>query len=297
MILFNEYAEEYQLPPIGDLVTEDLETYLAYLQSRPKWSGGRKRKMAIGLSPSSVETQYRRLRRLFSWLVDRGHVPANPFLAIPHPKLTEREVLPLADEEQAAFVKLVDPRLYTSPVHRWRAIRNRAAVYLLLDTPGRRDEIGNMTVGDVELGTGEVKVLGKGGRERWMPIGFTAQEALWEYLAVRENVVGTRHGRLWVESNGRAMKPTWLYLMTKRLGARAGIIGMHTHRTRHNYAVRALRGMMPLPILERVGGWKRIPATYLKTLGREDAVTFHRAVSPLDKMEHVSIDRRPRRRL
>ena len=226
-----------------------------------------------------------------------AHIGANPFLPIPHPKLIEREVQPLADEEQAAFVKLADPRLYHSPVHRWRAIRNRAAIFLLLDTPGRRDEIGNMTVADVDLHTGEIKVLGKGGRERWMPIGLTVQQALWEYLAIRENVVGTRHDSLWVESNGRPMKPAWLYLMTKRLGARAGIVGMHTHRTRHNYAVRALRGMMPLPILERIGGWKRIPATYLKTLGREDAVTFHRAVSPLDHMGTVNLERRSRRRL
>ena len=59
---------------------------------------------------------------------------------------------------------------------------------------------------------------------------------------------------------------------------------MHPHRFRHSYAINALRAGMPEQVLKIVGGWKKIPETYFRTLGEEDAREFHRQVSPGDKL-------------
>ena len=70
----------------------------------------------------------------------------------------------------------------------------------------------------------------------------------------------------------------------KRLAKRANIEDMHPHRFRHSYAINALRAGMPEQVLKIVGGWKKIPETYFRTLGEEDAREFHRQVSPGDRL-------------
>ena len=91
------------------------------------------------------------------------------------------------------------------------------------------------------------------------------------------------------------MQPNWLYLMLKRLGKRAGISNLHTHRFRHSYAINAMRSGMPERILEVAGGWKKIPDTYLRTLNAEDAQQFHRQVSPGDRLKKAVTARKSTR--
>ena len=92
------------------------------------------------------------------------------------------------------------------------------------------------------------------------------------------------------------MKPTWLYLMLKRLGERADIPGLHTHQFRHTYAVTALRGGMPERVLALAGGWRKIPDTYLRTLGSDDVRRFHADISPADRLGEAQGTLRPERK-
>ena len=141
------------------------------------------------------------------------------------------------------------------------------------------------------MDTGTLLVMGKGRRERQMPIGDVARRALREHLQVREPVAPNTSA-LWVSGRGRAVRPSWLYLMVKRLGSRAGIVGLHTHRFRHSYSINALRNGMPERVLQIVGGWRKIPETYFRTLGAEDAQQFHRRVSPGDRLGQTSAARK-----
>ena len=72
--------------------------------------------------------------------------------------------------------------------------------------------------------------------------------------------------------------------MLKRLGKRAGVTDLHTHRFRHSYAMNALRSKMPEQMLRVVAGWKKIPDTYFRTLAAEDVARVHREMSPADKL-------------
>ena len=280
--LLVRYAEEHDWPDVSDITTSHIEEYLAYLKSRPRWFGVRGDNRIP--SQSHVETQYRRIKRFFNWLLERGHVESNPVDLIPHPRIDERVIATVNERQATKLLKYRDRRLAKTRRAMFFHVRDRAALLLLFDTPGRRTEIGNLRVDDVDLDDGSIKVLGKGGKERWMPFGSACTEALWDYLRLRREhtVAGIRN--LWVDYFGRTISPNWLYRMLKRLSAEAGVSDLHTHRFRHTFAMAALRSGMPEQILRILGGWRTIPATYFRTLDQEDAKRFHREMSPADKL-------------
>ena len=101
-----------------------------------------------------------------------------------------------------------------------------------------------------------------------------------------------RTGALWVSEQGEALLPSGVCQPLWRLARRANIEGMHPHRFRHSYSINALRAGIPEQVLKIVGGWRKIPETYFKTLGEEDAIEFHRQVSPGDRLGKAPFGRR-----
>lgn len=292
-----EFAEEQSWPSIELVTTVHLESYLASLQTRRRWFGERPGGTSgKPISQSYIETQYRRVRRYFNWLVERGHVERNPLDLIPHPHIDEKVVQTVSEQEMVRLVARTDPQFAKTASERFRMVRDRAMLYLLVDTPGRRSELVSLTLGAVDLDVGAILVLGKGRRERWMPLGAVAVEALWEYLLVRgelaKNTTGET-GALWLDTGGRPMSKEWLRHMLRRLGDRAGVPNLHPHRFRHSYAVNALRAKMPERILMLNGGWKKIPATYFRTLGADDVARFHREMSPADRLARAPMEAGP----
>lgn len=282
LAMLADFAEENRWPGVVGLTTAHLEDYLGHFASRRKWYGEYAPKGPV--SQSYLETQYRRLKRFFNWLVSRDHIEKNPLDLIPHPKVEERVIPTVSAREAADLLALVDPRLYTSPGLRFRAIRNRALLCILIDTPARKGELAGMTVSDVDLDAGRVLVVGKGARERWMHLGSVTSEALWEYLQLRASVV-RRTDALWVDRGGEGMGHDWLRGMLHRLGRRAGIRRLHPHMFRHTFAIAWLRAEESERVLMLEGGWKnRIPPTYFRTHGEEEAARAHQRMSPTDRL-------------
>ena len=184
MSLLANYAECQDWPGVGEITTGHIEAYFSYLQDRPRWFGERDKDLSPP-SRSHVETQYRRIKRFFNWLLERGHVESNPLALIPHPKVEERVVPTLPEKQILGLFTITDPQRATTSGEQFRAVRNSAALCLLLDTPGRRNEIGQLTVDHLDLDVGTVLVTGKGSRQRWMPLGKRSVAALWEYLQAR----------------------------------------------------------------------------------------------------------------
>lgn len=141
-----------------------------------------------------------------------------------------------------------------------------------------------------------VIVTGKGRKERWMPLGATALQALWEYLMLRSQRAGKPTTALWISPQGRPLTPKAIYLTIKALGARAHDPGLHIHRFRHTSAINLLREGMSEPMLRLLGGWKKIPETYLRTPAAEDAARIHREISPADRLGEALEGHQARRR-
>ena len=208
---------------------------------------------------------------------------ASPLHLIKPPSVDEKTVPIVTEEQIRNLLMLVDPALARTPAHRFRLVRSRAVLYMLWDTPGRLNEVSTPTLEDVDMEAGAVRVMGKGRRERWMPLGDAAKSVVMDYIQEREKLHPNTDA-LWVSEHGIAILPNGIFQMLKRLGKRAGIPSLHTHRFRNSYAINALRAGMPEQVLKIVGGWRKIPETYFRTLGEDDAMEFHRQVSPGDRL-------------
>ena len=284
LALLANYSEENAWPPVNELATAHIEEYLAYLQGRPRWFGERDKGTPRPPSQGHIETQYRRIKRFFGWLVEWGHINQNPLDLIPHPHVDERVIPTVSDKEVLELLEHTDPRNATTSKGFFYGVRDRAALLVLLDTPVRRNELALLGADGIDIDGGGITVMGKGRRERWMPLGAAAIDALWEYLQIRNRIALPHTSALWVDISGRSMTPNWLYLMLQRLGRQAGVCDLHTHRFRYTYVMAALRAKMPEQVLRVIGGWRRIPDTYFRTLAQEMTAQFHRDMSPADRL-------------
>ena len=117
------------------LTTSHLEDYLADFADRHKWFGEKGPRSTV--SQTYVESQYRRPKRFFNWLVSRSHIEKNPLDLIPHPKVDRRVIPTVSDRKIDTLLALVNPKLFDTRSRRFRAIRDRAILIMLIDTPGR----------------------------------------------------------------------------------------------------------------------------------------------------------------
>ena len=122
-------------------------------------------------------------------------------------------------------------------------------------------------------------------------IGRATQRVLEDYLEARETLAPVTRD-LWISESGEALQPDRIPQLFKRLKERAKIPRLHHHMFRHTYAIGALRNRMPEQILVIIGGWKKIPPTYFRALGFEDAAEFHRTMRPGDRLSSKSPSRK-----
>ena len=260
-----DFADETQWPSLQDITKAHLRQYLAVLKSRPRWFGKRE-SAQTPISDSYYETHYRRIKGFFNWCIVEGYIGQNPLADIPHPKVSQRVIATVSDQNFQKLLKLTDPNLFRSPARRFRDCRDQAALWLLMDAPGRRREITRLTVDNVDLRDRRVLVEGKGRKERYIYIGAVTTKAMGRYKMLRDAVEPWTDD-WWVDAPGKPMGNNWLYLMLQRLSARAGFLALHPHQFRHTFSINTIEADVPLPTLEVMGGWSRIRQTYLGNPG------------------------------
>jgi site-specific recombinase XerD len=211
-----------------------------------------------GAAASTARARQLAVRRFAAWLADEGEIPADPFLGVKSPKLDERVVEPLSDDQLRALVKACVPPKGADPKEAMRHRRDEAIVRLMLETGLRAGEVVRLELGDVDLPNGVLTVRrGKGGKGRVVPIGAEASLALDRYLRLRRSHRLAASTDLWLGDRGKRFTYDALHKTLGQRAAAAGIDGFRPHRLRHTAAHRWLaKGGSEMGLMA-VAGWTR----------------------------------------
>ena len=183
-----------------------------------------------GLSPHTVACRVRALRSFSSWLMREGYTSDNVLAVIKPPKTPERLIEVLTPEE---IDKLVSWQNSLTSL----GSRNIAMFTTLIDTGLRISEICNLRFEDAHIGEGYFKVLGKGNKERVVPVGMLVQKVLYRYVFhYRPKPASPADDCLFLTAAGERLTTNAVRLLFKRWGKRAGIPRLHAHLCRHTYA-------------------------------------------------------------
>ena len=127
------------------------------------------------ISPFTVQGKVRALKAFASWLFNEGYTTDHVLYNLKMPKAPQNLIEPLTDAEIDQLVK--SQNLLTA-----LGCRNTAILVLLLDTGLRVSELCGLLTDDAHIEEGYLKVMGKGSKERIVPIGGLAQKMLWRYI-------------------------------------------------------------------------------------------------------------------
>ncbi|MBK9519531.1 MAG: tyrosine recombinase XerC [Anaeromyxobacter sp.] len=264
----------------------DLAQYAAYLAeagqplvpSSPLLVRGWLARQAGGAGAVSLGRKLSAIRSLYRFLVREGLADANPARGVASPKRPRRlpEVLPEA--EVAALVETPTAHLAT-PL----ALRDRAFLELLYASGLRVSELTGLDVGGVDLAAGQVLVLGKRRKERIVPVGRTACQAIARYLdearpalAAGPDFGGAGHALFLNFRGGRLTGRSVARLLTKWVDQSGLPRQVHPHMLRHCFATHLLGNGADLRGIQELLGhaslsttqrythldWKRLAAVY-----------------------------------
>jgi integrase/recombinase XerD len=218
------------------------------------------------------------LRRFFRWQLGRGRIVADPTLKLANPARPSR--LPKVMSE-----KQVDNLLNAPDIDTPLGLRDRAMLETLYASGLRVSELVNLGMHEVSFNEGVLRALGKGSKERLVPLGEHAIDWLGRYLneARREILSGQRSDALFVTARGGPMTRQAFWQLIKRYALRAGIAPekLSPHVLRHAFATHLLNHGADLRVVQLLLGHADISTTQIYThVARERLKSLHATHHP-----------------
>ncbi len=186
------------------------------------------------LSPSTVACRVRALKAFASWLFREDYTNNNVLTNLKVPKIPKKLVEPLTQDEIDILIQKQNPLTAMGS-------RNIAILITLLDTGMRLNELSSLRFNNAHIEEGYLKVMGKGSKERVLPIGSLEQKILWRYVFhFRPQPDNDLNDFLFLTLDGRRLQPNAIKLLLKRWGRKAGVPRLHAHLCRRTFATNFL---------------------------------------------------------
>ena len=228
---------------------------------------------AADLSKRSQARLLSALRSFFDWLILEGERKDNPCDRVEAPKLGRYLPAVLSVEEVAAIIDSVD-----TAAGDWRSLRDRAILEILYGCGLRVSEACGLLISQVYLQEGFVRVVGKGNKERLVPLGEVAAEAFARYLDARPPAAEPAFDDVaFLNKNGRPLSRVAIFNLVKQQALLAGVnkeISPHTFR--HSFATHLIENGADLRVVQEMLGHESILTTEIYP--HIDAATWQRSI-------------------
>jgi len=282
-------------PPLADITAGDIRRFLASLKESPTIPAGIAPRPARTLSNKTLLNIHTALAALWTWAISEQLVDKHIVRSVPRPKPEKQAIEPYSKEDvKAMLAACARTATYTRPGKcecsnaRPTADRDRAIILLLLDTGMRASELTGdpslerppLRIQDVDQRNLRVKVIGKGAKERILPISSITARAIWRYLLTRLNA--RPEDALFLANSGHELTRAGLLRVVQRLGQRAGIQNAYIHRFRHTFAINFLRNGGNALELQRLLGHTSLEMVQrYVAIAQVDVEEAHRRASPV----------------
>jgi integrase/recombinase XerD len=211
---------------------------------------------------TSVARTLSAVRSFHRFLLREGITSGDPAAGVMQPKIPRSLPRPLSVDEMGRLLEAPDPR---TPA----GLRDRAILELLYGAGLRISELTGLDVDDLDLDEGSVRVLGKGGKEREVPVGRFAREAVAAYLTRGRPALASRASRAALFLNQRGGRLT-RQSCARLLGKYAAVakISRHVslHTLRHSFATHLLEGGADVRVVQELLGHASVATTQIYTL-------------------------------
>lgn len=244
---FAEWAGEQGVAPT-DVRHRDVRRYGAGLSN-------------AGAAPATVARKLAAIRGLYGFLVRTERAGSNPAELVSSPKRGEKLPHVLTTGQMRSLLERIPAR---TPLE----LRDRAMLELAYSCGLRCEEIVNLDLGALDFETEQLRVLGKGSKERLLPVGEPAQRALRRYLDKGRHALAVDRGEqaLFLSKSGRRLSNSDV---TRRLGLwtreAALAAGVSPHSLRHSFATHLLEGGADLRTIQELLGHASISTTQVYT--------------------------------
>ncbi|WP_434990907.1 tyrosine recombinase XerC [Xanthomonas melonis] len=208
-----------------------------------------------GLSAKSLQRRLSACRSYYAWLLKHGHIAVSPAAALRAPK-APRKLPQVLDADEAV-------RLVEVPTDAPLGLRDRALLELVYSSGLRLSELCALRWRDLDLASGLVTVLGKGGKQRLVPVGSHAIAAL---RAWQRDSGGHAEAHVFPGRDGGAISQRAVQIRIKQLGVRQGMFkDVHPHMLRHSFASHILESSGDLRGVQELLGHSDIATTQIYT--------------------------------
>jgi integrase/recombinase XerD len=235
LALFSGWLENSNATIVGADETA-INAYLAHLHGRPG-----------GIKSASQRRLMATLRRCYRWLLDQGRLQRDPLLNIDKPATTQRFPKTLSEKQ-------VEDLLGAPDVQTPLGLRDRAMFELLYATGLRVSELVGVRLFEISLNDNVVRVMGKGSKERLVPLGQIAAEWLQRYIAAARGELLGQHvsDAVFVTTRGAGMTRQMFWTLVKKYALQAGIPmeRISPHVLRHAFATHLLNHGADLRVVQ-----------------------------------------------
>ena len=235
--------------------------------------------MDIGEKPSSVKRKISAVRSFYKFLNLKNLTTNNPTLKILSPKVPNS--LP-----KFFYEKDLDKCLEVSEKNcNFEGVRNSLIIELIYQTGLRRSEVVGLEDKDVDIGKRQLKVLGKGNKERMVPFGMKLAEMIENYRVIRNREVEISTTKFFVHAKGIPLNPMHIYNVVRKLmGAVTTQEKRSPHVLRHTFATSLLNDGADVNAIKELLGHETLAATQVYTHASFDKIkTIYERTHPRGK--------------
>lgn len=221
-----------------------------------------------GLTAKSINRKISSLKSFFKYHLKNGAISSTPMAKVISPKIPKRLPVFIKESETAHLVKAVN-----EASEDWKSLNGKMLITLFYATGMRLSELTGLKEKQVDFSKSQVKVLGKGNKERIIPVSRELLESVKEYIQLKKKEFGTgtlagdKNGNiLLVTEKGKKMYPKYAYLLVKQLLGQASTLDKKSpHVLRHTFATHLMNNGADLNAVKELLGHSSLASTQVYT--------------------------------